>query len=534
MPGSNLLIPQVVILYADLGLLVILGAWRLFSWRSPRRILPDLPGGLAIFLLALLLRLLLSPHAVVHENAHGYEYLRSAFSLEGYFYHGSAYYAFFHLLAGVLGRRPEVIFCANAFLGAGSALLLVSLGRRLLDSREAAWFAAVMYACWPVALRVAGSESMFPLAVFAGLLAWRAWLSAWDRGGTVRFLLAAGLCAFAVQVRPVMLLWPAVLLLSLPLCRGWTRRLKRAGPWIGLAVFFGLVSVWLLFRVRVAAAEGIPGFVRLAPVAFFSSLVSKSNLLWRLEWTPALTWLLSAAGAVLLLARLRRTAPVLLLGYLAMAFLVIGIEPEPSALRLQNPLQVFVVLWAGLGAAGITDRLGSRWRRGSLVLLGVLIVAAGLSRAPRVARDQNPQIEYAFLERSVPALDENCAVVTADRYMAGQILCSEYPTWWARAPVEELSRHLRDPDNISEWPCRLFYRGITCYQFTKEELGNLPRDGTYPAGGLRPDCRRIGERYHLIPLIEHRFESRPYPDFHVPVKSVNIGFYRLIPKRRTQ
>jgi hypothetical protein len=528
MPGSDLLTPQVVILYVDLALLAVLGAVRLVSWKAPRRILPDLPGGLAVFLLALLLRILLSPHAVVHENAHGYEYLRSAFSLEGYFYHGSGYYAFFHLLASVLGRRPEVIFCTNALLGAGSALLLVSLGRRLLDSREAAWLAAVMYACWPVALRVAGSESMFPLAVFSGLLAWRAWLSAWDRGGTVGFLLAAGLCAFAVQVRPVMLFWPAVLLLSLPLSRGWTRRLKSPGPWIGLAMFLGLVSVWFLFRVRVAAAEGIPDFVRWASGAFLSALVSKGNLLWRLEWTPALTWLLSGVGTVLLVIRCRRAAPALLLGYLVMAFLVIGIGPESSALRLQNPLQVFVVLWAGLGAAGITDRLGPRWRRGSLALLGLLVAAAGLSRAPPVAPVQNPQIEYVFLKRAVPALEEDCAVITADRYMAGRILCSEYPVWWARAPVEELSRHLEGPANLSGWPCRLFYRGITCYQFTNEEVGNAPRDG------MRTECRRIEEIYSLIPLIEDRFESRPYPDFHVPAKSVTIGFYRLTPKRRAQ
>jgi 4-amino-4-deoxy-L-arabinose transferase-like glycosyltransferase len=528
MPGSHLLTPQVVILYVDLALLAVLGVFRLATWRTARRIVPDLPGGLAVFLLALLLRLLLSPHAVVHENAHGYEYLRSAFSLEGYFYHGSGYYAFFHLLTGVFGRRPEVIFCTNALLGAGSALLLVSLGRRLLDSREAAWLAAVLYACWPVALRVGGSESMFPLAVLSGLLAWRAWLSAWDRGGAVRFLLAAGLCAFCVQVRPVMLLWPAVLLLSLPLCRGWTRRLKTPGPWIGLALFLGLVSVWFLFRVRVAAAEGVPGLLRLAPGEFLSALVSSSNLLWRFEWTPSLTWLLSGVGIVLLLARRRRAAPALLLGYLVVALMVIGIGLEPSALRLQNPLQPFLVLWVGLGAAGIADRLGPRWRRGSLVLLGALMAAACLSRAPQVARAYNPQIEYAFFKRTVPALEKDCAVITADRCMAGRILWSEYPVWWARAAVEEQSRHLEDPDNVSGWPCRLFYRGITCYQFISEELDAVPPDG------MRPDCRRIEEHYDLIPLIEKRFLSRPYPDFHVPAKSVTIGFYRMIPKRRAQ
>jgi hypothetical protein len=256
--------------------------------------------------------------------------------------------------------------------------------------------------------------------------------------------------------------------------------------------------------------------------------VSRSNLLWRFEWTPSLSWLLSICGIVILLMRLRRAAPALLLGYLLLAWLVIGIEQEPSALRLQNPLQPILVLWIGLAAAWIADQAGPRWRRGVLALLGALMVSACLARAPLVALAQNPQIEYAFLKRTVPALGENCAVVTADRYMANRLLCTEYPFWWAQGPVEETSRHLADPADLSQEPCLLFYRGITCYQFIREELDRVP------PGGIRPDCRRIEEHYHLVPLVEERFESRPYPDFHVPEKSVTIGFYKLTPKRRTQ
>ena len=167
-------------------------------------------------------------------------------------------------------------------------------------------------------------------------------------------------------------------------------------------------------------------------------------------------------------------------------------------------------------------------RRGFLVLVGALMVTACLARAPVVALAHNPQIEYAFLKRTIPTLEKNCAVITADRYMANRILCSEYPFWWAHSPVEEVSRHLKDPANLAEWSCRLFYRGITCYQFIQAELENAPPDG------VRPECRRIEEHYDLVPLVEKHFESRPYPDFHVPAKSVTIGFYKLIPKRRTQ
>jgi hypothetical protein len=456
----------------------------------------------------------------VHENAHGYEYLRSAFTLEGYFYHGSGYYAFHHLFGG---GQPEKVFMLNALFGAGSCMLLVPLGKRLTNSREAGWIAAIAYACWPMALRIGFSESMFPMAVFFGLLSWWAWFRAWDSGGGIWFLFAACALAYAVQTRPMMALWIVVLLLTLPLCRGWTRRLRTPWPWIALGLGTVLVLPWLAFRLEVFAQEGIPGPVRLLPMDVLGGLFSGTNLFARYDWTPALAWMLATCGLVVLVVRRIRAVPSLVLGAAILAWMVMGIRTgESSSLRLQNPLVPFFLLWVGYGASWIANRSGHRARYGLLFLLGLALAGSALARTPLVRRLHNPQHEYAFLEGTVPELPEACAIVMADRFMGNGIVSTEFPFWWAEGrPVVQASDFLERPDSLHDWSCVLYYQGLSCRCFTHEEVGRIPPDG------IREECRRIGERFRLTTYIEESFPNRPYTSFRVPGESVTVGFYRV-------
>lgn len=514
---------QCIALGADLALLVVV-AIRL----SPgvRRWLRSGPaaGLAAVFLLGLALRLCLSPHTLMHENAHGYEYLRSAFRLEGYFYHGAAYPFFFHLLSRVVGPSPELVFSTNALLGALAAALLAPVGWRLLGRREAGWLAAVALAAWPAALRIGASESMFPLAICTGLAAWLAWMRAWDSGRPAWFLAAGGLLAFCVQVRPVMALWTLVLLLSLAVCPGWTRRLRTAGPWVALMLLVVLLVPWSLFRVDELARSGLHDAVRLGPGAFVAGLCSGGNLLLRLEWTPVVSWLLAACGLGVLAVRRPRALPALVLGSLAVAWLVMGVRTgTSSSMRLQSPLAPLYLLWCGAGGAWLAERMGARRRFAMLVLLGLMLLASSLARTPWIREARNPQREYAFLARTVPALPRDCAVITADRFMADRVISTEFPVWWAKdRPVIELSRFLEDPERLAGWPCRLFYRGLSCYCFTHAERERIPPDG------LRPECRRMAHGHELIPVARTTFENRPFTSFRVPASTLTIGFYRVV------
>lgn len=517
---------QFIALGADLVLLVLL-AVRLVAGAGRRPARVPWAGLGAVFLLGLGLRLLVAPHTLVHENAHGYEYLRSAFGLEGYFYHGAAYPLVFHLVSRVAGTVPEAVFCANAVLGALAAVLLAPLGWRLLASRQAGWIAAVALAAWPASLRIGASESMFPLAIATGLAAWFAWLRAWDTGRPAWFLAAAGLVAFCVQTRPVMALWPVVLLLSLPACPGWRRRLRTAAPWASLGLAAVLAMPWLLFRIEELWRAGLHGAVRLAPGDFLAGFFSQDNLLLRPDWTPVVSWVLAACGLGTLALRARRALPALVLGFLVMAWMVMGVRTGlSSSLRLQSPLALFYLMWCGLGAARIADWSGPRRRFVVAGLAGLMLVAASLGRAPRVRRAHNPQREYAFLEKTVPALPGECAIVTADRFMADRVVSTEFPAWWAGGrPVVELTDYLDHPGMLDDWPCHLFYRGVSCYCFTHAERERIPADG------LRPACRRIERRFELVPLVQQSFVNRPYTSFRVPAAALTIGFYRIAKPR---
>jgi hypothetical protein len=106
--------------------------------------------------------------------------------------------------------------------------------------------------------------------------------------------------------------------------------------------------------------------------------------------------------------------------------------------------------------------------------------------------------------------------------MANRIISTEFPYWWVKGrPVEELSDHLADPDLLADWPCLVFYRGLSCYLFTHHERGHSPPDG------VRPECRRIEDHYRLVPLVEARSPNKSCTAFHVPAEVITLGFYQL-------
>jgi hypothetical protein len=314
-----------------------------------------------------------------------------------------------------------------------------------------------------------------------------------------------------------------VLLLSLPACPGWTRRLRSPWVWLSALTFLGLSSPWLVFRITLLVSEGLHAAARLAPADAIAGLVSANNLLLRFEWTPVLTWLLAGAGIVALAVRRPRALVPLLAGFALLAWMVMGVRTgESSSVRLQQPLQVFFLALAACGASRLADVAGYRGRVGVLVLAGLMLVASSLARAPRIRAAYNPQREFAFLRREVPALPAGCAVVTADRFMADRIVSTEFPVWWAGdRPVVEQRELLADPDRLAGWPCALYYRGLSCYCFTHAEVDRLPPDG------VRPECRRVGEVHGLDPLVEETFDNRPFTSFRVPADRITVGFYRV-------
>ena len=524
--SGSLFTIQLALLWLDLALIVGLVAAWLVRTPPPKPPRSSLLVSVAILLLALALRAVVSPHTLIHENAHGYEYLRSAFIGEGYPYHGAGYYAFFRLVTAVTGPHPQAVFWGNALLSALTALLLIPTGRLVTGNREVGEYAALVYALWPATLRIAASESMFPLALFLALASLWAWLSALRSGDPLRYLLAGLLLAFVVQVRPIMALWPAVVLVSSITQPSWRAQFRRAWPWLALGACAVVCSGWIAFRILDFKAQGVHGMVDLSPARALVLAFSQTNLLWNPGWTPFAVLGTGILGLVVAIRHDRRFLVTACVGLALLAWF--GLAPsqgaEPSQLRLQSPLQLVFVLCAGFGLAWLAALLPRPPRRAGSILLIAVVTTSSSLRFDAVGETFNPQQELAFLADTVRDLPPECMVVTADKFMADRVLVTEFPGWWLDGPRTSLDA-VEDEASLPDlWPCVLWYRGLTCQSFTWQERGA----GRVPASGVREECSQVEEMYELTPLAEHSFENRPYLGYiQVPRDTVEIGFYRV-------
>jgi hypothetical protein len=153
-----------------------------------------------------------------------------------------------------------------------------------------------------------------------------------------------------------------------------------------------------------------------------------------------------------------------------------------------------------------------------------MCIAAASFSASRFAlagHEYNAQTEYRFLEQHTPDLPLDCAVVMPDRFMANRVVSTEFPVWWLRG------QHLIEANNLSSVSspsCLTYYRGISCYRFTWQELQGAP------APSMRPECVDFERGFSLEPLKSQTFKSEPsYECFTTPVSELEIGFFNLVP-----
>ncbi|NMB76900.1 MAG: hypothetical protein GYA21_17440 [Myxococcales bacterium] len=506
-----------------LGGLAVWAAVRLGE-RLRRKPWPRLAEPLGVVLAALALRCLFAPFAPIHENAHGYEFLGTVFSLQGSFYHGAGFYAFHHPFTLLFGARPESVFGVNLALSALSALLLLRLSRRLGLPPGAGLAAAVAWSAWPAAVRSAGSECFFPLSVCACLVSLLTWLAAWERGRVLDFVAAALAAAFAMQTRPELVLWPVLLSLAWLARPGWSRVLRTPGPYLALGLFLLLTAGWLGGRLQAWSLEGLPQPVRLGLPRTLEAFFSSDHVLLNPAWTSPLLPALALAGVIGLGLERWRMAAILLGGYLLFSIPVVGVGSGlASDLRLQQLAAPFAFLLAGAGLAFLADRFGPRARYPAKVGLLVALTLSSLVLVGKAATDFAPQREYRFLQRAVPRLPQECELVVADRFMARRRVSAEFPAFWLpRARLVEVSQLLEEGSGPAAG-CRLFYRGLACATFLSDEEA--------PQVGIRPECRRLEERYRLEPWLEERIPGITDASFLLlPPDGVTLGFYRLSPR----
>ncbi|HYD49699.1 MAG TPA: glycosyltransferase family 39 protein [Terriglobales bacterium] len=522
LPGGNY-----DLLAGCLVLLLAGTAWVLF--RELRRQTPPAYAVLGLFGIGaagLLLRLTLSPRTFLHEYFHIAETIHGYLSGNTAPIYGDTGPALFRFAGRVLGRPDdiEVVFLTNALLSALAVPLVALLAYRLLRDWPHALFAAALFCVWPQHLRFAAAEDLFVQAVTFGL--WALWLFAThlDSRRLIDGVLAALAIALAMQARPEMLLFPAVLLgLALLGRRGWWRSLLSRQSLIAALLLAALlipraIDVLRTFEQGPAPASRLPELGH-----YLHSLV-----LFDAAVTPRYYWILLCAGLVWGLYRRPGMHLWLLLVYLGYTLFSLSLFANPPYnLRSQLLPNSFTILIAA-GALPAWLAIADRVFRHRVMLSALVLIAPAAAWlivwSPFVTELRDQQLQWRFLERAVPQLPSPGKLLAAID-VGGQKI-DAFPTYL-------LNRHYKRYRTIDvraaaagevAWPepsaDLIFYQGMYCH---------FAFAGDPPPEPLIPACRAVHERYRLEPLLVEDLATEGYSLLRYAREGpgvFRIGFYR--------
>ncbi|MFN8643454.1 MAG: hypothetical protein U0802_17995 [Candidatus Binatia bacterium] len=520
------------LLVVSFALLVVGTLWVLVRETVRRR--PPLPAVLAlvaIWLVALGLRWWVSPRTFLHEYYHIAETVVASLSGEvtaGYGRTGPALFRAAGLLLGT-PDDPHVIFMTNAVLTslvvpAAALLVLAAIG-----SWPQALCAAVLFAVWPQILRYSAAEDLFVQATTFGLWALALFALHLNTRRVGDALLAALAVSLAVQARPEMIFFPVVVL-AFAVCtspRDW-RLLLSWRVLLALAVRVALLVPHLLdvldaMRQQRAPRSRLPYLPR-----WFETLVLLQSSI-----TPLLYRLLVVAGAIWALRHRRGWllwAAAVFVGYTLFTNSIF--DNPPYCLRSQILPTAFAILIAAGSASIWMDAWGTDRRRAVALGAGLLAALSAwvlIGWHGFVTELFDQQLEYAFLERTVPGLPDKGALLTAVE--PGGSNLDAFPAFLlqrARKRYDLVDVRGTARGDVA-WPEAgeelLFYQGMFCYFAFDDEPSPDP---------MTPFCQAVHERYAAEPLAIEDLRTKGYSTLRYAQGgdgTYRIGFYRLRPRR---
>jgi hypothetical protein len=409
-------LPTNHVILAVTFLLLLLGTGHLL-YRELQAQRPPLAPMLLLALVwvaALALRLSLSPHAFMHEYYHIAETVPGYLSGEVSGAYGKTGPALFRLM-GALLRRPDdvgIIFLTTAIVSSLAIPAIALLDLAVMGSWPRALCAAVLLAVLPQHLRFSAAEDLFVQAITFGFWA----LALFARYLRTRrlgdALIAALATSLAMQSRPEMLFFPAVLFALVLLVEPRALRALIAGPTIAFAVLAGRwcrgsSELRQALQENPGRSAGLPDLRQY----LHSLVVLQSHL------TPPLYWLLGLLG----LAYDGRRKPgyhvwVLLIFIGFTLFSLSLFDNPPYNLRSQTLPNAYLVLIAAGAASpwmavwGSRRLLAQRLGVAVLAVIGVVVVVQARGFVTEL-RDQ--QLEWRFLERTVGLLPKRATLLTA-------------------------------------------------------------------------------------------------------------------------
>jgi hypothetical protein len=520
------------LLLAATFLLVLLGTVHVLS----RELSAGAAPPAAVVALALLwavalgLRLWLSPRTFLHEYYHIAETVPAYLSGDVAPGYGRTGPALFRLVGLVLGRSEDVrvIFLTNAVVSSLAVPAAAMVVLAMVRSWPQALCAALLLAVLPHHLRFSAAEDLFVQAITLSLWSLALFASYQRTRRLEEALLGALAASLAMQARPEMILFPAVVVgfLSCVQPRGW-RVLIGWRTLVAGAVFAVLLVPHALDVMRSTREGRSPG-VHLPTVGrYIETLVLFDPRITPIVYLP----MLIVGGAW---AAIRRPGWLLWIVAVYLGFTVFALSifdnPQFNLREQILPTSYLVLL-----GAGVVPVWMSVWRRHHQMAARLGIALLALSAVGVVARWRgfvgelkDQQLEWAFLERHVSGLPAQGTLITA--VDTGGHNLDAFPEFLLTGSGRRyaLVDVRRASEGVVGWPEPsgelLFYQGMFCYFAFDDEPAPEP---------MTPACRAVHERYDAEPLLVEDLHTEGYSTLRYAQGGrgvYRIGFYRLTPR----
>jgi len=501
------------------ALLLLLAA---SAWIAGREVAAERPPPsallalLGVTLLALVLRIFLSPPTFLHEYYHIAETIRGYLEGNSPPAYGKAGPALYRLVAAALDldHVVGVIFYTNAVLAALAVPAVALLSLFLIGRWDHALAAGLLLCVLPHHLRFSASEVLFVPAITLAI--WSAALFALYLRKRRLFDLLVGVLALALamQTRPELMVFPglvvALVLFLEP--RSWRVLLSRHAV-VAAALLAGLLAPRLL---------ELSGAVGGGPSPKLPQLDRYLAALFLLDTnvTPAVYQLMLAIGAVWTLRYrpgLLAWVALLFAGYTLSSLSLF--DNPPYNLRAQLLPDSFTVLIAAGAICAVGDWLRAPPR--AVALLSAAVTASILFSSYGFVRElRDQQLQFAFLDRTIPDLPERGTLLAA--IDVGGRRLDAFPTFLLDRDRKAYALvDVRDAAAAEQWPPSapdlIYYQGMYCY---------FAFDGEPSPTPMMPVCRAVHERYDLEPLHTETLHTRGYSLMRYARPPYSIGFYR--------
>lgn len=517
------------ILLSGSVILLLLGT-ALVLVRETRAVRPPPAAVAALFALSavgLALRLTLSPRTFLHEYYHIAETINAYLSGNNPPTYGNTGPVIYRLVGMLLGRPDDVdvIFFTNAVIAALAVPAVALLDLAIFGRWARALAAALLLCLLPHHLRFSASEVLFIPAVTLSLWSLALAMLYLRRGALGDALLCAIAVSLAMQSRPEMMPFPA-LVAAFAFLLEPRRARALAFDWRSLGALALLAA---LVAPRIVQLAGVIGGGN-APPPHFSGWIHYLECLTLLDAqvTPRAILILIAAGAYVT-GRLRPG----LVAWCGLAYAVLTLFPlslfstGPYNLRAQIlPNSLLLLLAAGMLPLHAPRHGWARLAHAAAILLFAAGASGVATHRGFITELRDQQLEWQFLRQHVPALPPAGRLLAAVEF-GGRNL-NAFPDYLLRRndksyrAIEVRKAAAGEIDWPEPGDDLIFYHGMYCYFAFDYEPAPVPMTAT---------CSAVHRHYQLEPLRVATLDTSGYSWMQYAPPPYRIGFYRLRSRR---